>query len=82
MYLKSSSPVLDDDNTPTKILGWDIVFTGQRIDTLEEFSMTGTITLNTPLDFSVPVTRDILMGYVDSFVSNEGWEQAIIERIG
>ncbi len=82
MYLKSSVPVLDNKDNPLYVLGWDIVFTGQRSDTLNEYSMTGTITLDTPLDLEVPITKDMLMVYVDAFINEQGWEQSILDRLG
>ena len=81
IYLKSSVPVLDNPDNPTQILGWDIVYTGQRMDTLAEYSKTGTILLNTPIPYSTAITRDMLNTIVTNYADANGWDQEIINTL-
>ena len=80
-YLKFSAPVLDNNDNPTQILGWDIVFAGQRVDILAEHSITGKIILEEPMNYNQPITRDMLMVYVDAHISEHNWKRQILTKL-
>jgi hypothetical protein len=80
MFLSSTVPVVDDESNPTKILGWNIVYTGQNLTTLEEYSKTGTILLATPLPYG-NIDRTVLEGIVNNYVEEQNWDEEILEHL-
>lgn len=81
IYIKSSEAILDDIDTPTEVLGWNIVYTGQRLTDMVEYSVTGTLTLPTPIPYENPVSFSMLMDLIGSYADEQGWDQQILEAL-
>jgi len=82
IYIKSTEAIYDDPTTPTKILGWNVVYTGQRMSDLKEYSKTGTITVDNPMPYSDPVDFGFLTSLIGTYADEQGWDQEILEELG
>lgn len=82
IYIKSVDAILDNPEEPTKVLGWDIVYSGQRMSDLKEYSKTGTLMLDVPRPYSDEVSFGLLSSLIASYADEQGWDQQILEVLG
>ena len=81
IYIKSIEAILDNPEEPTQVLGWDVVYTGQRISDLKEYSKTGTITVDNPMPYSDPVDFGFLTSLIGTYADEQGWDQEILKAL-
>lgn len=77
-FIKQTSPVYDDKESPKEILGWDIVYAGQWGD-LYMHSVSFRVDLDRPIPASEPVPQEQLLSYINEEVEKARHKQNICE---